>query len=711
MNPLFDCVGRLALVLTAAAALAACQGKQEPLPQYSIGGTVSGLVGPVVLQNNGGDDLAVSSSGPFTFATTIERGDNFAVTVLSQPAGQVCNVTNGAGVASENVTDVLVTCTGVGALYTIGGTVTGLDGEVVLRNGTQQVTVTRSGSFTFATAVPSGTPYAVTVATQPADQTCTVANGSGTVDGANVTNIVVTCVDNLPPPPGSYSIGGTVSGLSGGTLRLGLEHPGSAGTSLDITSNGPFTFPDEVEAGDRYTVTVVSQPGGQTCSVKNGNGTASADVTDVEVTCKDDGGPPPSATYSIGGTVGGLSGGTLQLGLQYPGSPGTSLDITSDGSFTFPDEVGEGDSYTVTVLSQPDGQSCTVTNGSGTATADVTNVLVQCTTTAVRYTVGGTIEGLSGAGLTIEGDAANGVTPDPGATSFTLPVEYDDGAVYDVGVASQPADQTCVITRSHGAIAGEDVTNVTVTCIDNVTDPIEGTYSVLAGGSESVAYLTLFADGVYVYGSVQNDSGCSTLSGNGVEYGVYRYDDSTGNFAIRSAVVDTNGNCGVWDSTSRYDGTLTSSGGGRDRTFTLTVFGGGLLELVPVESKGGDIYGSFADAYHRNFWVFTAADGDDNGDALHFFNTQTQADEGATSQGYQAGVEYACGTIVEGSPSGGTLSTDLGAACQAPAPGTDGPVDTNGTSGLSHASGSWSFDIQGDELISPTFRGRRVEPN
>ena len=68
-----------------------------------------------------------------------------------------------------------------GAFYTIGGTVTGLDGEVELRFGsTQTVTVTRSGIFTFATAVRSGTAYAVTVGTQPAGQTCTVTNGTGT---------------------------------------------------------------------------------------------------------------------------------------------------------------------------------------------------------------------------------------------------------------------------------------------------------------------------------------------------------------------------------------------------------------------------------------------------------------------------------------------------------------------------------------------------
>ena len=40
---------------------------------YTIGGTVSGLSGTVVLQDNGGDTLSVSGNGSFTFATAVVR--------------------------------------------------------------------------------------------------------------------------------------------------------------------------------------------------------------------------------------------------------------------------------------------------------------------------------------------------------------------------------------------------------------------------------------------------------------------------------------------------------------------------------------------------------------------------------------------------------------------------------------------------------------
>jgi len=58
--------------------------------------------------------------------------------------------------------------------------------------GGNNLTVAQGGTFAFSATVASGSPYAVTVATQPAAQTCTVANGSGTVAGSGVT-VTVTC--------------------------------------------------------------------------------------------------------------------------------------------------------------------------------------------------------------------------------------------------------------------------------------------------------------------------------------------------------------------------------------------------------------------------------------------------------------------------------------------------------------------------------------
>ncbi len=90
--------------------------------------------------------------------------------------------------------------------YTIGGNVTGLTGSLVLRNnGADDLSVNANGAFSFKTALLSAAAYAVTVATQPNNQSCTVANGTGTVGSANVTNVAVTCAA-APPPAGSGSL-------------------------------------------------------------------------------------------------------------------------------------------------------------------------------------------------------------------------------------------------------------------------------------------------------------------------------------------------------------------------------------------------------------------------------------------------------------------------------------------------------------------------
>jgi hypothetical protein len=84
----------------------------------------------------------------------------------------------------------------VAASYTVGGTVTGLSGATVVlqNNGTDDLSLSVDGPFTFATALADGSAYAVTVLMQPAPTLlCTVASGSGTIAGADVADVTVTC--------------------------------------------------------------------------------------------------------------------------------------------------------------------------------------------------------------------------------------------------------------------------------------------------------------------------------------------------------------------------------------------------------------------------------------------------------------------------------------------------------------------------------------
>jgi 6-phosphogluconolactonase len=81
---------------------------------------------------------------------------------------------------------------------------------------------------------------------------------------------------------GGYTVGGTVTGLR----VSGLVLQDNGGDNLTFSSNGTFTFTSGIDQGGAYSVTVLTQPSGQTCSVHNGSGTiGTADISNVIVTC------------------------------------------------------------------------------------------------------------------------------------------------------------------------------------------------------------------------------------------------------------------------------------------------------------------------------------------------------------------------------------------------------------------------------------------
>jgi hypothetical protein len=249
---------------------------------YTIGGTVTGLAGSgLVLQNNAGDDVAVTDNGAFSFPTPLDDGSSYTVSVKTQPAApdQLCTVTNDSGLlAGSNITNVAVSCANA---YAVGGTVTGLSGTglVLQNNGGDDIAISENGSFSFPQLIADNSTYDVTVSTHPDTpvQLCTITNGSGTIDGGDISNVTVTCVD-------ADSIGGTVTGLAGSGLAL----QNNSGDDLAITADGNFRFKTPLTDGSSYEVTVLVQPGSpnQHCNVVNEAGTVTGtNITDIEITC------------------------------------------------------------------------------------------------------------------------------------------------------------------------------------------------------------------------------------------------------------------------------------------------------------------------------------------------------------------------------------------------------------------------------------------
>lgn len=331
-----------------------------------------------------------------------------------------------------------------GAAFSVGGSISGLaTSGLVLANGNDTASVAAGAtSFTFPTAVASGASYAVTVQAQPANATCTVSGGSGTV-GSAAGAVSVTCQTV------AYTVGGAIAGLASSGLVL------SNGADAVSPASGAsiFTFPTSVASGASYAVAVSAQPAGAICTVANARGVVgAAPVSNVAVTCA------PSA-FAIGGVVAGLTSTGLKLG------NGTDVLTVQSGalSFVFPSLVASGGTYAVSVVSQPSGLSCSVAGGSGTvSTAAVNNVQVTCSPLA--FTVGGSIAGLTGAGLVLA-NGSDTVGPAAGATTFVFPTAVAFGGTYSVTVRTQPAGQTCTVAGTFPATIGStNVNNVAVSC-------------------------------------------------------------------------------------------------------------------------------------------------------------------------------------------------------------------------------------------------------
>lgn len=209
-----------------------------------------------------------------------------------------------------------------------------------------------------------------------------------------------------------------------------------------------------------------------------------------------------AVTFSMGG-------GTATSNLDY--MPVTRTVVFGDGEEgtkwvrvpLIPNTVVDGDRWVEMRLSAPLGCAAL-----GRLVTSQLKIRDDDTRPVLTYTVGGTVNGLAGTGLTV-GNAGSSVTIN-GDGRFTIPTPLPDGTAYDVRVLNQPGNpaQQCTVQRGGGTIAGANVTDVQVQCAaplpNGALDPTFGSAgkvssSSLTGGVKAMA--------------VQNDGKTVLLSG------------------------------------------------------------------------------------------------------------------------------------------------------------------------------------------------------
>lgn len=231
--------------------------------QFTVGGSVAGLTsGNLVLQNNGNDNLTISTNGAFTFSQPVSMGDTYNVTVLSQPPGQICTVSNGSGaIAMSDITNVSVFCSkqfayvanyapnlgtvslcsidpGTGALTCPGTTGSGFVGATA-------VAVNSAGTLAYVANFDGNSISLCSIDQNTGALACSGTTGSG-FNGPSAITI---------NPAGTFAY---VSNFNNGSISRCSITP----TTGDLTSCGPtgglFSFPEYITINPQNTFAYVA---------------------------------------------------------------------------------------------------------------------------------------------------------------------------------------------------------------------------------------------------------------------------------------------------------------------------------------------------------------------------------------------------------------------------------------------------------------------
>jgi uncharacterized repeat protein (TIGR01451 family) len=248
-------------------------------PLLLVGGTLSGLAGSgLAVQNNGGDNLALTANGIFTFATPLINGSAYSVTVLTQPVNppQSCVVTGGSGVVTgAPASSVQIACTTASYPLITATAGTGA-GSVSLDPA--------GGSYSYGTVVNvSATPATGSTFTGWSGACAGTGSCSVTMDAAKAVTATFTL--------NSYALTTATAGTGSGTVSL--SPPGgtySQGTMVTVT-NTPAT-------GSTFTGWSGACTGSGACSVTM-DATQSVTATFVAI------------SHSLHVALAGMGGGTV----------------------------------------------------------------------------------------------------------------------------------------------------------------------------------------------------------------------------------------------------------------------------------------------------------------------------------------------------------------------------------------------------------------
>ena len=181
--------------------------------------------------------------------------------------------------------------------------------------------------------------------------------------------------------------------------------------------------------------------------------------------------PLPSSTYTVGGNITGQTGTvTLQNNQEI-----IKVQI-GEKSFIFPTPLLDGESYEVSVVTSPEGQTCIIDGGdsSGQITgSNIDNIQVLCSDNL--FSVNGSLTSGSislGESVTlilkIDNTTQDSETPDSQNPSYSFG-NLENGTAFELQITNVPDEKTCVFDASasdtySGQIQGANLNSIDISC-------------------------------------------------------------------------------------------------------------------------------------------------------------------------------------------------------------------------------------------------------
>jgi hypothetical protein len=301
----------------------------------------------------------------------------------------------------------------------------------------------------------------------------------------------------------------------------------------------------------------------------------------------DSGNPPTPVTYSVAGTISGLSASGLQIIM---GSETLSINANAS-TFELTAELADGENYSVSVTQQPAGLECLFVNSVGVIAGADAALELNCASTAVNVSV--SVAGLLNGSVNLTLNSSETIDIAANAGPFTFSQALLPGANYalELTLPSAAADKPkalCHLPVSSGVVGSTDV-NVNMICrnLDVVDALVSGVDSPLVALDADSNVSADFGIGWLEFDATNNNFKTSTFD-NGVD--AWNAEVSSGNSAGAS---DTNQTSSVFLDDSKmgslfYFKDLDLGGGAWNSQLTEQVLGGVSNNLSTADATVGE---------------------------------------------------------------------------------------------------------------------------